>query len=214
MTYIYDVLLNFNDDERLLEFFEWNSSDVLEHYKKINLIRITRKQMEDILNYKIKVSEDFLHRIKNTSISYSKNSSSKYAILVSDLNKVIGLDFNNKGEIISKSSLLLDEEEDIIDECYDLYTENIPYEKIKKYKKELFLTREEEKKKKYLLKELEILYQDRNIDKLNYLYEELFSKDDLSFENKYLKIKESLEKEYSNKHSNLYDIVRLSYIKK
>ena len=35
MTYIYDLLLNFTDDERILEFFEWNEKDEIINIKKI-----------------------------------------------------------------------------------------------------------------------------------------------------------------------------------
>ena len=37
MIYVYDLLLNFQDVDRLVEFFEWSDDDLLEHIKKIPL---------------------------------------------------------------------------------------------------------------------------------------------------------------------------------
>lgn len=214
MTYIYDVLLNFTDDDRLVEFYEWQEDDCIDHIKRILLMRVSSKQIEEIDNYKIRVSRDFLERIKNRTISYKKHSDLKYAFLVSDLNKVFALEFNSKGEVISKSSLLLDEAEDIMDECSDLAEEVISYQRLDKYDKDIFLTREEIKRKRYLLQEIKVLYEDKNRDKLNYLYDELYPKDTLSFDDKYLRIKKELENDYSSSHNALYDIVRLTYMKK
>ena len=145
---------------------------------------------------------------------YRKTKNLEYAVLVSDLNKVIALEFDKKGVVISKSSLLLDEEEEIIEEAYDLKEEQIPYIVQSKIKKDHFLTRAEIKKQRYLLKEIKNLYKDKNSDKLIYLYEELYKKDNLSLQDKYLKLKLDIEENYSSIHNNLYEIVRLTYIKK
>lgn len=214
MTYIYDVLLNFTDDERIVEFFEWEDNDYPEHIKKIPLIRVSSKTLDDLLNKKIKVEKQFLDEIKGETSLYKKTKDLEYAVLISDLNKVIGLEFNERGEVISRSSLLLDEEEELLEECCDLPEQQITYKVITKYKKEYFLTREEIKKKRYLLKEMDNIYKENNIDKLNFLYAELFKKDELSFYDKYIRIKSDIEDNFSSKHNKLYDIVRLTYTKK
>lgn len=214
MTYIYDVLLNFTDDERIIEFFEWDDKDYPEHIKRIPLLRVSTKTIDDLLNKKVKVNNDLLDKIKGETSLYKKSTNLDYATLFSDLNKVIALEFNESGEVISKSSLLLDEEEDLIEEAVDLREEPITYKILSKNSKDYFLTRQEVKKKRYLLKEMDNLYEENNIEKLNFLYEELFKKDDLSFYDKYMRIKKDLTENYSKKHNKLYDIVRLTYIKK
>lgn len=214
MTYIYDVLLNFTDDERIIEFFEWDDKDYPEHIKRIPLLRVSTKTLYDLLNKKVKVNNDLLDKIKGETSLYKKSTNLDYATLFSDLNKVIALEFNESGEVISKSSLLLDEEEDLIEEAVDLREEPITYKILSKNSKDYFLTRQEVKKKRYLLKEMDNLYEENNIEKLNFLYEELFKKDDLSFYDKYMRIKKDLTENYSKKHNKLYDIVRLTYIKK
>lgn len=214
MTYIYDVLLNFTDNSRTIEFFEWEENDILEHVKKIPLIRISSQALFELNNYNVKVDKSFLDRIKGLTSLYKKTKNLEYSVLISDLNRVIGLEFNNKGEIISRSSLLLDEEEEIIEESSDLKEETIAYTIKEKTNPDQFLTRSESKKKHYLLKEMKLIYEEQEIDKLTYLYEELYKKDDLSFKDKYLRIKTDLEQNYSSIHNTLYDIVRLTYMKK
>ena len=214
MTYIYDLLLNFTDDERILEFFEWNEKDEIINIKKIPLIRVSNKTMKDFINKKVKVTEELLLEIKNKTTTYSKTEDLEYSLLISDLNKVIAIEFNKKGEVLSRSSLLLDEEDEVLEEVEYLEIHPSKYKVISTYKTNYTLTRLEQKKKKYLLKEMDTLYQENNISKLTFLYEEIFPKDELSLYDKYLKLKEDIEDNYSNNHNKLYDIVRLTYIKK
>jgi len=214
MTYIYDLLLNFNDDDRFIEFYEWRQDDYFEHIKRIPLIRINSKQMQEITNNKVRIDTMLLNQLKGLTISYKNKKDIKYGALFSDLSKVIALEFDNKGNLISRSALLLDEEEDILEECEDLEEETISYTIIETYNYDYFLTREEHFKKNYLLKELKSLKNDKILDKFNYLYEEVFSKDTLTFEERYKKIIEDITTSYNEKYNHLYEIVRLTYTQK
>ena len=104
------------DSNRLIEFYEWDSKDGLEHIKKIPLFKISSVDMDNIINNNIKVSKDFLDKINNKTTLYRNKYNIKYGVLFCDLNKVVGVEFNKEGTIICRSSLLLDEEEDILDE--------------------------------------------------------------------------------------------------
>ena len=214
MTYIYDVLLNFSDTERIVEFFEWNNNDSIDHIKRIPLIRISSNAFNELINNNIVVEKEFLDKIQDSTWMYKKTKNLEYAVLITDLNKVIAFEFNKEGKIIAKSGLLLDEEEEIIEESYDLKEENLNYKIESKINNNIFLTREEQKKQKYLLLELDNIVKENNKNKLNFLYREIFLKDKLTFEEKYLKLKEDIEKNYTSKYNNLYEIVRLTYIKK
>ena len=214
MTYIYDVLLNFSDTERIVEFFEWNNNDSIDHIKRIPLIRISSNAFNELINNNIVVEKEFLDKIQDSTWMYKKTKNLEYAVLITDLNKVIAFEFNKEGKIIAKSGLLLDEEEEIIEESYDLKEEKLNYKIESKINNNIFLTREEQKKQKYLLLELDNIVKENNKNKLNFLYHEIFLKDKLTFEEKYLKLKEDIEKNYTSKYNNLNEIVRLTYIKK
>lgn len=214
MTYIYDVLLNFTEEERCYEFFEWNIDDEIEHIKRIPLYRVSTKTLGEILTHNIILNKEFLNEIKDKTLSYKKTSNLEYSVLLTDLNKIIALEFNSSGNIIARSNLLLDEEEEIIEEAYEVAEENIKYILDKKIYKENFLTRKEQKHQKYLIQEINYLYKEKLYDKLNYLYEELYPKDKLSIDKKYERIKEDITSNYNDRHNNLYEIVRLTYTKK
>lgn len=214
MNYIYDILLNFNDPENYFEFYEWADDDIFEHIKKIPLVRISKEEMSDFLTSKIRVTQRFLDYLKGNTISYKNKKDIKYGCLFCDLNKVIAIEFNGKGISIGKSTLLLDEEEDIIDETTLLDEERVEYEVIEQYQSNLFLTRDELFKRNYLLKDLEYINSKKDYDKFNYLYEEIYPKDKLSFEERMHKLTTAIKDNYSAKFNELFEIIRLTYMKK
>lgn len=213
MNYIYDILVNFNDGDRLIEFFEWNETDLFEHIKKIPIYRISSKQLQEICTNKIILDKEHLLSIKNKTLLYN-NTDIKYSLIVTDLNKAIALEFNNEGEVISRSTFLLDEEESIIEEARIFKEEVIKYELSDQYKIDYYLTREEVFKKNYLLKELKFLEKNKDREKLNYLYEEIFKKDNLTYKERILRLIENIKNNYNFKHNELYEIIRLTYTKK
>ena len=85
---------------------------------------------------------------------------------------------------------------------------------IEKYSNNLFLTRDELFKRNYLLNELEFIKSKKDYDKFNYLYEEIYSSDKLSFEERVNKLTTAIKDNYSSKFNNLFEIIRLTYIKK
>lgn len=214
MNFIYDILLNFNDSERLVEFFEWNEDDFLEHIKKIPIYRIPTNQMKEICENQILISNEFLKEIENQTIAYQKIQHMKYATILCDLNKAVALEFLDNGNVISRSTFLIDEEDAILEETTLLQEVKLKYKIIRPLKIDYYLTREEMFIKKYLLKELEFIVKTNNILKLNFIYEEIFKKDKLSFEKKVNRLIKNIENNFCDKHRKLYEIVRLTYIKK
>ena len=81
------------------------------------------------------------------------------------------------------------------------------YHQIKPELDELF-------KRNYLLKELESLNYSKDYDKFNYLYEEVFSKDNLSFPERLNRFISEIKDNYSNNFNELFEIIRLTYTKK
>ena len=216
MIYTYDILLNWTKEERLKEFYEWNLEDDLEHIKKMPIIRIRESLLKDLLTSKVKIDKTFLSKIKYKSESYFHNEIDviDYAVIVTTEKKALALELDNEGNVMYKSSLLIDEEEEVLEIGEDLVVMDIPYEVITKNKKVSYLTRKEEEEKKFLIKEIKKIKQNKEESKLNYLYKEFFIDDVESFNDKLTILEKEISKDYNSFHHNLYNLLKLSTIKK
>ncbi len=215
MIYIYDIIINLTDDDRILEFYEWNEHDSIEHVKKIPLFKVNTTFIDDIISYEIKVDSKFLKSIKDYTELFDIKTKKimEYACLVSDGSKVIALEFSESGKILYRSSLLLDEEEEILDIVDNVDEKDIKYKKIKSRNINYFLTRKELFIKNYLLKELKSSHRKKNINKIKYLYEECFDKKD-SNSDFYKELVEDINNNFSNKHKRLFEILTMKEVKK
>ena len=115
MNFIYDILVNFNDD--LYDFYEWNLGDNVTHIRKIPLFKVSTETLEMLKNCNVKVDLDFLKKIENRTEKFTSRDVEKivYSALFSDLNDVFALKFNEKGNNIKISKLLIDESEEVLD---------------------------------------------------------------------------------------------------
>ena len=156
MNYIYDVVLNFNYYNDVYDFYEWKKEDELSYVEKIPVFVVNTFQMEEILFSRIRISNELLNSISNKTIL--ENGILDYSFLVTNREKVIGLRFNNNGEVIEISNLLLDEEEAVIEEVSDFDISILDYVILDKYNNNLFLTRYDKYIRKYLLDEISNLY--------------------------------------------------------
>ena len=216
MIYTYDILLNWTKDTKLLDFYEWTLEDDLEHIKKIPIIRISEVMLKDLLTSKIKIDKSFLFKIKCKTESYFHNEVDiiDYAVIVTTLKKALALELDNEGNVIYKSNLLLDEEEEVLEIGEELVVMDIPYKVVKKNNKIAYLTRKEEEEKKFLVKEIKKIKLNKEESKLNYLYKEFFTKEIDSFNDKLKLIEEEISKDYNKFHHKLYNLLKLSTIKK
>ncbi len=210
MNYMYDILLNFTSSKKVYEFFEWESTDVIINVKKIPIFKIAKETLWDLLNYRIKVDKSFLKKIENTSIVYKQNKKRfKHLAIFSDGSKAIGINLNDNGIVEYKSSMLLDEEEEATYIAEKLQLEKLEYQKLEKLKKEEFITRKEEEEKNFLLKEINLLYKNNDLEKLKYLYIEYFDKKEENIDNIYNKLITSLDS-IDEKHEELYQLLKLT----
>lgn len=216
MIYTYDILLNWTKEERLKEFYEWALEDDLEHIKKMPIIRIRESLLKDLLTSKVKIDKNFLSKIKYKSESYFHNEIDviDYAVIVTTEKKALALELDDEGIVIYKSSLLIDEEEEVLEIGEELVMVDIPYEVITKNKKVSYLTRKEEEEKKFLTKEIKKIKQNKESSKLNYLYKEFFIDDVESFNDKLTILENEISKDYNSFHHRLYNLLKLSAIKK
>ena len=216
MIYTYDILLNWTKGERLKEFYEWTLEDDLEHIKKMPIIRIRESLLKDLLTSKVKIDKTFLSKIKYKSESYFHNEIDviDYAFIVTTEKKSLALELDDEGNVMYKSSLLIDEEEEILEIGEDLVVMDIPYEVISKTNNISYLTRKEEEERRFLTKEIKKIKQNKEKSKLNYLYKEFFIDDVESFNDKLTILEKEISKDYNSFHHKLYNLLKLTTIKK
>ena len=62
MNYIYDIILNFQDN--YYQFFEWRHKDKIKNIMKIPVYRVSNKDILILKNNKVKIDEVFLNKIR------------------------------------------------------------------------------------------------------------------------------------------------------
>lgn len=202
MNFIYDIVLNFNKD--FYNFFEWNKNDNVINVKKIPIFLIDNDTFTSMKYDNVIVSKDFIDLIRDKTYTYTR-SKLGISCLISNNKEVIAVLFNDNGNLIKRSSLMLDEEEEVLDEIENdsLYKINI----IKRRKVNIEnVNRNIKEKKDFLIK---YINEEKNDINLKYLYYDYFEKD----ENNIKTIKNDLIKEIKNnwnkKLNNFYDTVKI-----
>ena len=208
MTYIYDILLNFN--ENLVEYFEWNDNDKIKYVKKIILFKVSSKVIEDIIYNDVLFDSSFTDKIPKYEMNGVKDAGS--LCLLCDGLMVVGLLIrNNKVSLVSR--MILEEEQEVIEMCDRLSSFSVLYKIIgKNNKKNSIITREEERVLRFLKVEFVRLYEEGNLDKFMYLYYEFTGKECNSIDYIYKYLISSLEV-FTDKHMKLYEVLNLSNAK-
>ena len=204
MTYIYDVTLNFN--EVLYDFFEWNNSDNLIHVRKIPIFKVSNDTFLNMLMYEVQISDDILNKIKDKTNTYGKKTKSFTSCLIRNEDNIIALKFDENGISKLVSSIIIEEELDILEIRVNL-TKSFEYKTLNR-RNFLTSTRYDSVNRTYLQKQINSLNIDNDREKIKYLYFEYFGKyinDEKTALNK-LK-KEIIKDNYNN---NLKDFFKLS----
>ena len=204
MTYIYDVTLNFN--EILYDFFEWNNSDNLIHVRKIPIFKVSNDTFLNVLTYEVQLSDEILYKIKDKTDTYGKKTKSFTSCLIRNEDNIIALKFDDNGISKQVSSIIIEEELDILEIRVSM-TKSFEYKTLNK-RKFLTSTRYDSVNRTYLQKQINSLNIDNDREKIKYLYFEYFGKyinDEKTALNK-LK-KEVIKDNYNN---NLKDFFKLS----
>ena len=212
MYYYYDCLLNFGSEEELYEFYEWESEDTIEFIKKIPLFRVSTFVLKELLKYKATFSKEFLQLIENKTIVKSQKECLSYACIISDAKNALALEFNSKGEVISRSKLLLNDEVNLLEMMFTIKETEFTYEKREKYKTRKSL-RQIGEIKKLIQCEIETLLESKNESKLKYLYYEWFNKTNEEVKSIVEDMRCALKKEYDDSFLRIYDLIKLSYNK-
>lgn len=195
MNFIYDIVLNFNKD--YYDFFEWNKKDNVINIKKIPLFVVNNDIFNNMKYDFVTVSNAFIEIIKDRTYTYNRQKIGP-SCLLSNGKQVIGVLFNDKGDLIKRSSLLLDEEEEVLDEIYSDEITNIDVVKVRKGKISDSLNRIQKEKKDFLIR---YINKEKNSINLKYLYYDYFEKD----EEDDTAIRESLINEIKNNWNKKFD---------
>lgn len=213
MNYFCDLLINMNE-EKVFNFYEWEASDPIELIKKIPIYRVSTKILNDFYLYNIKLSYEFLNLLLDKTVLKNNkvNKTIKYACLLCDTKNTIVVEFNDNGEIISRSNLLLDDESNVLELIYSYKEINLEYKKLNliKYNNTL---RYEEVIKKVIRTEFKTIIEKKDLVKLKYLFTEWFGYEENSVFLIEKKIKNELDGEISLKTKDIYNLIVLLYDK-
>ena len=206
MNYYYDIVLDFQENN--YHFYDIEKTDSFEYIKKIPVVQINNKTFKDIINYNIKVDLSFLKKIFNKTIT--DNGSLEYVCLFADKNNSIACEFNEEGYIIFRSILPIDDELNIIDTIYTVDLTNLKYEKLNILNNNNIL-KKEEYIKHIIDVEINKLYKDNNLSKLQFLYLEWFDKKEENIDIIVKRMKTKLEKTIGEKEEKILNIIKMSY---
>ncbi len=177
MNYYYDILVNL--EEEFYEFYEWEKNDPIIAIKKTPLFKVSHNVIVDFLTYDITLDEELTINLLEKTIC--KNKEKINALLISDTKTSLFLEINDNGKVIFKSKLLVEDENNINEIVNALRETNLKYQVGKKVLKNNVL-RQTIKEQKLILMELNGLKKNKDVDKCNYLYFELFHKIDDDYE--------------------------------
>ena len=125
-------------------------------------------------------------------------------LLITNGTDVFGLQFDNEGNSIKRTSLQIDEELDIISIIKKYENKNISYNIIKE-KKYTLETRNQIQKQKYILQELIKIKKENNI--INYLHYECFNKEEKNKEKALNHLLNSIQN--NNICNKIYEFLKL-----
>lgn len=202
MNYIYDILLNFQKE--FYEFYEWNNSDEIVHIRKIPFFRVSSRDLKTIKNSTVKFDKDFCEKIYNKTEKFKKVKVSflNYVFLLSDGKQVMAVKLGKSGVVSYKSSLLLDEEEEIAEMAFDLKLYDLKYSVIET-NSVCFLTRNEKNNLRVASNKLSLLYNQKEDDKLRFLYLECFDEKEEDIN----KVFQRLQLELEHNQKNTFKII-------
>ena len=198
MNYIYDIVLNFQNN--YYQFFEWNRTDKIKNINKIAVYHVSEQDILDLTNNKIIIDNTFLNKLKEDN---KKNK--KLMCLVSNQTQTIGLLFSNDGVLLKRSSLMFEEETEVNNYVKDLPLTKIDYIKNEKQESSNRLRIEKEKKDGLI----EYIKNTSNELTLKYLYYEYFKEECQNIDTIKKTLINVMEEEWNNNKSTLYKTISI-----
>lgn len=202
MKFIYDIVVNFEKD--FFEFYEWEKEDNIINIKKIPLFLISNETYKNIKYNNVSVNSSFVDKIRDKTFAYNKIKIGPSCLITNGV-EAIGIMLDNNGNVIKKSSLLIDEEDEILEEATDIDV----YDIIILNKRKIINNngnRRENKKKKFLIN---YINKESNTSNLKYLYYDYFEKEneDVSFIKK--KLISEINHSWNKRLNNFYETAKI-----
>lgn len=187
MNYIYDIVLNFQDE--YYEFYEWKLTDKIINIKRILVYKISNKDYLNLKYNKIIIDRKCLP--KQNKI-----------FLVTNGIEVMGILLDNDGKITKRSSLLIDEADEIIEEKEKIKSLAIEYkENIRKSKTSKGRLLEEK------IQYIEQYFNNINISEdeylLKYIYYDIFNIEENNINIIYNQLKELIDKDINKIYNTI-----------
>lgn len=204
MNYIYDIYLNFNQD--YFDFYDWLPSDTLTHIKKIPLVRVNTGDFKTIISSNIELDSEELNDFTNHTELYHKVNHIS-ALILTDTKNAIALKLNDKGLIYERSSLVIDDEFDVLHFSLKIHESHFKFKILNKLSYTI-ATRKEISEQNYLLKHLHKL----SYDTLKYMYYDCFNKEGKNKETILTDLKEEIKNNFVSVH-HMYNILNPISIK-
>ena len=202
MNYIYDIILNFN--EEFYEFYEWKNNDNVINVRKIPVLKVDENTYVSLRNNKVQVSMETIDSLKKNFSLYNEKIEGNIICLVTNGMSAFGVMFNNNGYLIKRSSMLFDEEEEVIDESENIKDVKIEFIKNEKQKSNN-ISRIVKEKQKFIKDYISSLDDELT---LKYIYYDYFEKEENKNNIKEILLSE-INSEWNSKLSKLYDLTKL-----
>lgn len=206
MNYYYDITVNLEDYNYM--FYEWDDQDDIEFLKKVPLFQISSKVLKDIVNNEVKVNKEFLDMIYNKA--KVKKGYLEYVALFASKNGAVVLEFASNGMSIARSFLQVADECNVLDVLYTIPIVKLDYKIIKKIDKSKDL-RIEKKIKDFINLEINTLYNNKDLEKIAFLYSEWFGKAKNNVAEMVSDMQSKLKTEITDIELKIYNLIKLSY---
>ncbi len=206
MNYYYDIMANLEDNNYM--FYEWDESDNIELIKKIPIFQVTTKVLKDFINNDISVTNEFLDFIHNKT--KLKKETLEYLALFASKNGAIIIEFANDGTSIARSFLQVSDECNVLEVLYTIPILKMDYKILKKikYSKDL---RIEKKIKDFINLEINTLYNNKDLEKIVFLYNEWFYKSKNNVAEMIKDMQNKLKLGITDVELKIYNLIKLSY---
>lgn len=204
MEYIYDILLNYNKD--FYEFYEWKNKDNIINVRKIPCFKVSDDAYRKLKYNTITLEEKFIEMIKGKTSYYTSNKSNNNLCIFTSKKDAFGAMIDSKGKIIQRSSLLLEESDEIIEEFQNKKPTLINIIKSQKNKNTVLGRIEMEKKQEI---KQNIINNKLGTEKLKYIFYDYFEQEETNNEIIKQKILQELSNPWNKRLDNMYNTIKL-----